>query len=95
MTQGIVVQVTAEDIKAGTRGDSRWCPIAYSLARMGYKHAKVTEARVTLDTVEDVYGITPVQAERWIKRYDRGYDVDPFTFTVLVPAEKSGREEPR
>lgn len=90
-TNKIKVNVTAEDIKKGVRGSDICCPIALALNR---------EVKSTPETQISVnYGFLSVQgtgklimhsetlpceARLFIRDFDAGNDVKPFSFSVSL-----------
>ncbi len=76
------VTVTAEDIKKGCQAHRNRCPIALALKRLGMKGVKVGTFQVELDG-SDVYPL-PVEAQRFIRKFDYGAKVNPFTFTMRM-----------
>lgn len=75
----ITVRVTALDIKYGQRGKAFRCPIALALKDMGYNNPAVGTDVIIPDI--DTFGL-PKNAQDFIKNFDKGLPVKPFTFTA-------------
>lgn len=85
----IKVKVTQRDIELGRAlckcdfDHSDKCPIAVRLHAMKFKRWVVRETFVQDD---EGYALPlPANARRFIGRFDRGKDVQPFTFTLKIP----------
>jgi len=95
-TEQIQIQVTETDIRKGKCANSLECAVALALQRSFLHDENDHRASVALDITDNkwayvgsVKGITvdlPETAQQWIKRYDANLPVEPFTFTVDVPA---------
>jgi hypothetical protein len=80
----IVVEVTAEDIESGWRGDCSLCPLALAFQRIpGFNRARVSSARVYPRPTESIR--LPYPAQEFIRAFDAGVSVQPFSFTLEVP----------
>jgi hypothetical protein len=74
------VDVTAADITAGERYDHANCPVACALNRRGDGPWKVGQWRI-----EDAEGglyVLPFEATCWIRAYEAGATVEPFSFVM-------------
>lgn len=82
----MIISVTEEDIALGKKGRYRGCPVALAATR-----ATGHEVGVTHDTIdiqmedERIEIITPAEAKSFIRRFDHGKPVKPFTFTLSIP----------
>lgn len=76
----VVVDVTADDIKAGASNDCTGCPIALALAR-ACKASPWADRRQIFAKGVGVAS-TPLIARRFMDAFDAGADVEPFTFTL-------------
>jgi hypothetical protein len=76
------ITVTAQDIRSGQPKNSRGCPVALAMKRS-------TQAEVFCGvTVASVNGGSvslPLSATTFIRAFDHGDEVQPFSFTVEVP----------
>lgn len=79
------IKVTQEDIAKGIPEDEGSCPVALAL-----KHAGMMDVEVSLERAEAWYGRRlfnvelPSKARRFIKRFDAGKLVKPFSFTLNI-----------
>jgi len=82
MTQ-VTIEVTAEDIAQGEAFDCGNCPIARA-AKRALKKICV----VNLSTAYWSTGSAPLtkKARAFVKNFDSGRPVQPFTFTLDVPS---------
>lgn len=81
----IIVEVTAEDIKKGERGFTWGCPIALAAKRKTGLDWSVTRMGMRLyddDGRLSEYANIPVEAETFIKKFDAGELVLPFSFPI-------------
>lgn len=78
----ITIEVTADDIARGTRKSCSCCPIALALARC-------TGLVVSVES-DWVYFMPdlPQTAVEFIKTFDAGKPVQPFSFELDVPEVK-------
>lgn len=86
------VRVTKADIKYGKRCDRRECPIGYAIARRLIKiqtrgwHSSIWKNAVTMYSPYE-YGFDswlPKKAMLFIKAFDAGQEVKPFSFNLVV-----------
>ncbi len=77
-----VIEVTQGDIELGIEGSLCGCPIARALSRMfpGFNGV----SRVSCEIDGSRY-MLPDIAREFIRRFDRGLSVAPFTFTLSLP----------
>lgn len=84
----IRVKVTKRDIKLGLREDMTRCPVALALHHRKFKAANVCYNLISLDGLwyrpESIP--SPKSVERFVKRFDAGKPVRPFSFTLKIPA---------
>jgi hypothetical protein len=93
----MTITVTQEDIDNGERWDCALCPVALALKRAIGKPVSVNAdgglTVVDYDLASDLASFTsysPVIASHqdsvteFIRKFDEGDDVEPFTFEVLV-----------
>lgn len=82
----ITVEVTALDIKRGTRNTLSQCPIARAIRRLKFKDVSIGgTARFTKGSGKNALRLVfdiPKAASTFIGRFDLGKPVKPFTFTV-------------
>lgn len=85
----MIVSVTLDDIRDGLRGRSLWCPVARALNRVtnqawwvgvGVRESGRRGWKLVPCIGDDVDA--PAFAIRFIKRFDRGEAVKPFSFTI-------------
>ena len=84
----IKVTVTAADIKNGKQKRCESCPIALAMQR-GYKIKKsnisvVDDIRIDLTENTAFYYHIPEKASLFIRRFDEGEKVNPFTFFATL-----------
>ena len=81
------INVTAEHITDGARGNPWGCAIALAL-KTAFPDAELVSVGVTDFDIDDrVYDIPfPREASTWIEAFDRGGEVEPFSFDVDYPA---------
>jgi hypothetical protein len=87
----ITIKVSKNDIEAGMRSDCKSCPVALAIARRLKK--KFRPAVGSMDFVvigpdcmsPDVYLSEDVR--RFIRNFDLGLNVEPFTFKTEIPAK--------
>jgi hypothetical protein len=82
----IRIEVTAEDIKAGWRRSSQFCPVAIAI-----RWAVGPELDVQVGSDEIFVGEhvipTPLLVDDFITRVDLNQIVEPFAFDLDVPEE--------
>lgn len=88
----IKVQVTDAHIKSGTRKNPEFCPIARALRNtilLGYKvrtgTLDIDRARPRNRRLIQQERTLPLKARNFIKKFDLGAKVKPFTFFLNVP----------
>jgi hypothetical protein len=85
------ISVTAEHIAAGQRGDCAFCPVALAVTgafpRVAYLRVYVHEVVIRGAPETVMAGVTmPLVAQRFIRDFDAGQPVEPFTFELDYPA---------
>lgn len=85
-TKAVVVEVTSEDIRIGERRRATRCPVRRALRRAGVPAHAVFGGDYMFRAEDAPLMPLPVTVERWIRAYDAGHFVRPFTFKVRVPA---------
>ena len=81
------IEVTLEDINKGKRDNCRKCPVALAVQRVmppGYK-ADIDQDYISYLDKAGIYHIlcnAPAKVTTFIKRFDAGKPVKPFTFTI-------------
>ena len=89
----LVIEVTAEDIRRGVREDACWCPVARAIARLLDVRLGDDEVIVgrELILIRPLGSLTdyelPAEAARFIRAFDHGEPVEPFTFTARLVHE--------
>jgi len=83
----MVVTVTKNDIKAGFLHHSFHCPIAKALKRATKRAVSIgvgyaTVYRSESDRYKNTVYILPDEVVKFIRNFDRGLPVEPFTFTL-------------
>lgn len=82
------VEVTSEDITHGKRFDCGECPIARAVLRLfpGASEVSASPTHIELfhDKEGDLRGMTPPEAELFMRRFDCGYQVSPFSFQIML-----------
>ena len=76
------IEVTKNDIKRGGI-ESCDCPVALAMRRH-WPEARVGSTRFSKDMIPFEQHDLPDKAVNWIKEYDSGMPVAPFTFEVSV-----------
>lgn len=76
------VTVTWDDIKNGKRRNMFSCPVARSINR-------VTDGTIIVGdnyvTIEKTCHQLPLKAQKFIKKFDAGMKVKPFSFIIKIP----------
>lgn len=81
------IDVTAEDIAHGVRGECDSCPIALAIERTLGVVPLVNRFDVALDGCDDDNAIDlPSEATFFIEDFDMGLTPEPFAFDLEVPA---------
>ena len=83
------INVTAEDIACGGRGNCSRCPVAKALTRCvpGVKESYASYTGGSLYAIAGP-GLRvkfPIEVAYFISDFDSGLPVSPFTFTVEIP----------
>lgn len=80
-----LIEVTAEDIEAGEKGEFEDCPVTLALRRHGFEWAELTQEKVL--SLARLHGRTvyahnqlPRYAYVWGYRFDNDLGVEPFSF---------------
>lgn len=73
-------RILVKDIKADCHTPGS-CPIARAIRRVAGKR-RIVVVSDEYSIGRDQYRRLPDKAVKWIKRYDHGFDVKPFTFVV-------------
>ena len=81
----ITIDVTADDIQRGQRGNCRTCPVARAVAKRVFGRIGVGIALITVGRVVEVS--TPDVVVEFIRKFDWKGKADPFSFEIRVPAE--------
>jgi hypothetical protein len=87
-TKVISVHVKQEHIDAGCKYRNDCCAIANALRAQGYPNARVFSTGIDLagrDRFEDEIP-NSIRVRRFIKKFDAGKPVKPFSFRLVVPA---------
>jgi hypothetical protein len=80
----LTIEVTQEDIERGVKQECWDCPIALALFRTTGKEWSVAPSSCReLGTLTDY--IFPAEATEFIRSFDLGYPVSPFSFKLEVP----------
>lgn len=77
---GLKVRVTKEHISRGCEGDSGDCPIALAIWEQ-YKPSNLDVLYRNVYMDGDRY-VLPSRAQKFIRNFDGGQNVKPFTFTL-------------
>lgn len=87
----MVIAVTQNDIKHGERFMCRTCPIALAIGRATSRMVWVERNHVAVDgsTIGEaiVFAELPMLAQNFIKAFDKGRQVRPFSFCIDIPVE--------
>ena len=75
------IDVTQEDINCGLRGGSYSCPIALAVKR-ATKRDKVAVGLRDICVSYGIYTPLPLEAQRFVRDFDRHAIVKPFTFVI-------------
>jgi hypothetical protein len=76
----VKITVTQEDIDRGQRKSMTKCPVARAVqAATGAEHVSVARSTIVVDFWS---GVRPDVVAEFIKRYDYGFDVQPFEFDM-------------
>ncbi len=60
------------------------CPVALALHRSGLPEAQVSDVYVAAALGSEEVVFLPAEAVAWIQRFDRGEDVQPFSFQLEI-----------
>ena len=93
----MLIDVTQADIDGGCRGIANNCPVAKAVQRH-LKKDKVYVGARTINIYEVLDGVlqeaapiqsfaTPAAVERFIRTFDVGGKVEPFSFELAIPEE--------
>lgn len=76
------IEVTADDISEGVIFENNWCPIALAIKRIvGDRLVKVKFGNIYLSNHDYAWNTTfPVK--QFIKKFDNGDQVSPFSFEM-------------
>lgn len=78
----MMIEVTAEDIEQGERGNCGKCPIARAMDRAGVKHVYVGEWSMDGMVGREFWSMTHIDSTRaFIRAFDEGDPVEPFSFS--------------
>lgn len=84
------VSVTARRIAKGVPGDCGWCPVALAMAvafpGLTYLSVGLTDIIVQFIEGGKVSLSTPREVHEFIRAFDLGQPVEPFTFELDYPA---------
>lgn len=82
----MIISVTQEDIANGCKGRYRMCPVALAVSRMLLHDVGVTHDTIDIQMEDErIEIITPAEAKSFIRRFDHGKPVKPFTFNLNIP----------
>lgn len=81
----VTVNVTQADIDNGVDGDCRLCPVARALSRAGVRGWNVFYHGLVSELTGETIAL-PRSAMEFIRRFDSGGDVKPFSFELEIPA---------
>ena len=87
----MTISVTREDIEQGRRCDPDCCPVGRALSRAGVVHFGVVGPTVMVaDDAEHATGLPlPTAVKDWILDFDGAQPVEPITFDLTLPKQKS------
>lgn len=84
----ITIDVTQEHIDYGEAGNSESCPIALMLKEQGYKDVSVGDECMFQYEGIEWWAPLPNIAINFIKEFDDGNKVEPFSFEILAITEE-------
>ena len=77
------IKVTQDNIDAGKRCTSNFCPVALAFHDAGFPLAVVGPQDVCLDKGDTAtLRLLPAEAQNFVGHFDRGDEVEPFEFEV-------------
>lgn len=84
------INVTSEDISRGEPKNARCCPVAIAIGRHANWATEVTVDRYEIGFETDInceseLVSTPAEASEFIKDFDAGMPVQPFSFNLDIP----------
>ncbi len=85
----VTIEVTQADIDAGVREDCGLCPVARAVSRSTKQDVSVYDVCLTLwdrGTRSTQIGL-PADVRQFVKMFDAGESVRPFSFTIDLPEE--------
>lgn len=84
----VTIHVTAGDIAAGSITSCENCPVAQAIMRtLGLPHVSVGLDDMDLGRHVAVLVPTPARASHFMRLFDGGHKVEPFSFELDVPDE--------
>lgn len=87
------IQVTQQHIRQGTEGNCRDCPTALAINDVlnEYYYTVVRPSSIYINHKTRMYigkeFDTPEEVKEFVRYYDGGYDVTPFSFNLDIPSE--------
>jgi hypothetical protein len=84
-TRRVTVQVTQEHIDKGERHICARCPAALAMSDAGLEAGVYSDFLYLADSGESV--AMPWDVARFIKKFDLGWPVEPFTFDIDIPED--------
>lgn len=88
------IEVTSRDISEGKRDNAESCPIALACLMAGLTSPRVKSTEVlVIGFGFDLPGVNiplPIEAQRFIARFDAGLKVEAFTFELPVEIGEGG-----
>lgn len=90
----MIIQVTQQNIDSGQRLAACSCPVALAILRdlpqygVGVSSTGITLVRLPIEAKHPhTTLVTPRDVIAFVKAFDRGADVSPFKFELVVPDE--------
>ena len=85
----MTIKVEQEHIDKGKMNECERCPIALAIMSVTGCWAHVRHYAVDLDTDHGtMWCLLPKEAIRFIKKFDKGLPVDPFSFDIDIGEEE-------
>lgn len=93
----MLIEVTAEDIRDGIRNSCRLCPVARAIQRAtGLDLVWVSSSFVEFRHQDQPLKVLdlPSEAAKWIRDYDLGRGMQPFSFDLPIPTPPASDPSP-
>lgn len=80
----MTITVTQDDINTGRTKNCGWCPVALAVRRLLVPGSSVSVSGTHVNISISKGLLLPIEAQKFIDRFDRGDPVVPFTFELHI-----------